>query len=132
MAAERLLLLAKLLAVLTNPPLKGWQADAMGSRANRIQRHGTEWFTFLDYPEVKPDNNHASRPWRRVVVHRPVSGGALRDWGALAVAQMLSFWETVRLQGQSAIAQLYQLLCSCWSQSSGFTVLLNYLLVLGW
>jgi hypothetical protein len=30
MAAERLLLLAKLLAVLTNPPLKGWQADAMG------------------------------------------------------------------------------------------------------
>jgi hypothetical protein len=41
-----------------------------------------------------------------------VSGGALRDWGALAVAQMLSFWETVGLQGQSAIAQLYQLLCS--------------------
>ncbi len=78
----------------------------------RIQRHGTEWFTFLDYPEVKPDNHDASRPWRRVVVHRRVSGGALRDWGALAVAQMLSFWETVGLQGQSAIAQLYQLLCS--------------------
>jgi transposase len=99
---------------------------------NRIQRHGTEWFTFLDYPEVKPDNHDALRAWRRVVVHRRVSGGALRDWGALAVAQMLSFWETVGLQGQSAIAQLYQLLCSCWSQSSGFTVLLNYLLVSGW
>ena len=110
MAAERLLLEAKLLAVLTNPPIKGWPADAQ-RLANRIQRHWTEWFTFLDYPEVKPDNNDAERALRPVVVHRKVSGGARSDWGAQLVAQMFSFLETVRLQGQEAIAQLYQLLC---------------------
>ncbi len=110
MATERLLLEAKLLAVLTNPPIKGWPADAQ-RLANRIQRHWTEWFTFLDAPEVKPDNNDAERALRPVVVHRKVSGGARSDWGAQLVAQMFSFLETVRLQGQEAIAQLYQLLC---------------------
>lgn len=60
--------------------------------ANRIQRHGTECFTFLDYPEVKSDNHDASRPWRPVVVHRPVSGGALRDWAAqLYQVRMISY-----------------------------------------
>lgn len=110
MAAQRPLLEAKLLAVLNNPPVKGWPADAI-RLANRIQRHWTEWFTFLDYPEVKPDNNDAERALRPVVVHRKVSGGARSDWGAQLVAQMFSFLETVRLQGEEAIAQLYQLLC---------------------
>lgn len=79
--------------------------------ANRIQCHWAEWFTFLDYPEVKPDNNDAFIALRPVVVHRKVSGGARSDWGAQLVAQMFSFLETVRLQGEEAIAQLYQLLC---------------------
>jgi hypothetical protein len=110
MAAQRSVLEAKLLAVLTNPPVKRWPADAQ-RLANRIQRYWTEWFTFLDYPEVKPDNNDAERALRPVVVHRKVSGGARSDWGAQLVAQMFSFLETVRLQGEEAIAQLYQLLC---------------------
>lgn len=59
----------------------------------------------------------------------PISGGARRDWGAQLVAQMFSFLETVRLQGQEAIAQLYQLLCESWSQSTRFTVLLHFLLI---
>ena len=78
---------------------------------NRMQRHWTEWFTFLDDPEVKPDHNDAERALRPVVVHRKVTGGARSDWGAQLVAQMLSFLETVRLQGHEASAQLYQLLC---------------------
>ena len=110
MAAQRTVVEAKLLAVLTNPPVKGWPADAQ-RLANRIQRHWTEWFTFLDYPQVKPDNNDAERALRPVVVHRKVTGGARSDWGAQLVAQMFSFLETVRLQGEEAIAQLYQLLC---------------------
>jgi hypothetical protein len=68
MATQRLVLEAKLLAVLTNPPVKGWPADAQ-RLANRIKRHWKEWFTFLDYPEVKPDNNDAERALRPVVVH---------------------------------------------------------------
>jgi hypothetical protein len=53
MATQRRVLEAKLLAVLTNAPVKGWPADAQ-RLANRIQRYWIEWFTFLDHPEVKP------------------------------------------------------------------------------
>lgn len=81
MATERAVLEAQLLAVLSNPPVKGWPADAQ-RLANRIQRHWNEWFTFLDYPEVKPDNNDAFIALRPVVVHRKVTGGARSDWGA--------------------------------------------------
>ncbi len=95
--------------VLKNPPLKGWPADAQGL-SNRLYRHWDEWFTFLTYPEVKPDNNDAERALRPVVIHRKVSGGARSDWGAQLVAQMFSFLETMRLQGDDAIAQLGELL----------------------
>ncbi len=37
------------------------------------------------------------------IVH--VSGGARSDWGAQLVAQMFSFLETMRLQGNNAIAR---------------------------
>ncbi len=95
--------------VLKNPPKKGWPADAIGL-SNRLDRHWDEWFTFLTYPEVKPDNNDAERALRPVVIHRKVSGGARSDWGAELVAQMFSFLETMRLQGNDAIAQLGELL----------------------
>ena len=78
--------------------------------SRRLQRHWDEWFTFLSYPEVKPDNNDAERALRPIVVHRKVSGGARSDWGAELVAQMFSFLETVRLQGGDAIASLCELL----------------------
>ena len=95
--------------VLNNPPKQGWAADAQGL-SNRLKRHWDEWFTFLSYPEVKPDNNDAERALRPVVIHRKVSGGARSDWGAQLVAQMFSFLETMRLQGNDAIAQLCELL----------------------
>ena len=110
MAAQRLVLESQLQNVLINAPVKGWPADAQ-RLAKRIQRYWREWFTFLEHPEVKPDNNDAERALRPVVVHRKVTGGARSDWGAQLVAQMFSFLETVRLQGHEAIAQLYQLLC---------------------
>jgi hypothetical protein len=80
-AGQRPVLEAQLQAVLHNPPAQRWPADAQ-RLANRIQRHWIEWFTFLDYPEVKPDNNDAQRALRPVVVHRKVTGGARSDWGA--------------------------------------------------
>ena len=95
--------------VLQNPPQKGWPADAIGL-SNRLKRHWDEWFTFLSYPVVKPDNNDAERALRPVVIHRQVSGGSRSDWGAELVAQMFSFLETMRLQGDDAITQLCELL----------------------
>ncbi len=100
---------SELEVVLNNPPKKGWASDAIGLK-NRLKRHWDEWFTFLTQPEVKPDNNDAERALRPVVIHRKVSGGARSDWGAQLVAQMFSFLETMRLQGDDAIAQLCALL----------------------
>ena len=100
---------SELEAVLNHPPKKGWASDAIGLK-NRLKRHWDEWFTFLTHPEVKPDNNDAERALRPVVIHRKVSGGARSDWGAQLVAQMFSFLETMRLQGNDAIAQLCELL----------------------
>ena len=91
------------------PPKKGWPYDAQ-RLINRLKRHWDEWFTFLTYPEVKPDNNDAERALRPIVIHRKVSGGARSDWGAELVAQMFSFLETMRLQGHNAIVQLCELL----------------------
>ena len=85
-------------------------ANAKQKCLTHLQRHWDEWFTFLSYPEVKPDNNDAERALRPIVVHRKVSGGARSNWGAQLVAQMFSFLETMRLQGKGAIASLSELL----------------------
>jgi DNA-binding protein H-NS len=99
----------RLQEVVDNPPAGGFPSDAR-RLANRLKRHWDEWFTFLSHPEVKPDNNDAERALRPIVVHRKVSGGARSDWGAKLVAQMFSFLETMRLQGENPITELCQLL----------------------
>lgn len=109
LAKKRSFLEAQLQDILNNPPQKGWPYDAQ-RLAHRLKRHWDEWFTFLTHPEVKPDNNDAERALRPIVVHRKVSGGARSDWGAQLVAQMFSFLETMRLQGNNAIAALCELL----------------------
>ena len=106
---QRPVLESQLQGVLDHPAAGGWPGDAQ-RLTNRIKRHWDEWFTFLSYPQVKPDNNDAERALRPVVVHRKVSGGARSDWGGKLVAQMFSFLETVRLQGGDVVEQLCQLL----------------------
>ena len=105
----RLIVEAELADVLDNPPKKGWPADAQ-TLVNRFTRHWSEWFTFLTYPQVKPDNNDAERGLRPVVIHRKVSGGARSHWGGQLVAMMFSFLETMRLQGKIAVEELFKLL----------------------
>ena len=106
---QRPLLEAQLAQVLNTPAQGKWAADAQ-NLANRLRRHWSEWFTFLSYPEVKPDNNDAERALRPVVIHRKVSGGARSHWGAQLVTMMFSFLETMRLQGKNAVAELFNLL----------------------
>ena len=97
--------------VLDHPPKGGWAADAQ-TLGNRFRRHESQWFTFMSYPQVSPDNNDAERALRPVVIHRKVSGGARSDWGAQLVAMMFSFLESMRRQGRNAIDQLLELLSS--------------------
>lgn len=108
---QRLIVEAELADVLDNPPKKGWPADAQ-TLANRFTRYWSDWFTFLTYPEVKPDNNDAERGLRPVVIHRKVSGGARSHWGGQLVAMMFSFLETMRLQGKNAVEELFKLLAT--------------------
>ncbi|WP_438941539.1 IS66 family transposase, partial [Moorena bouillonii] len=43
-------------------------------------RHKSEqWWYFLDYPQVPPDNNRAERSLRLAVTKRKVAGGS-RSW----------------------------------------------------
>jgi hypothetical protein len=93
------------------PPPKGWAADAQNLAA-RFRKYWTDWFTFLEDPEVKPDNNDAERALRPVVIHRKVSGGARSHWGGQLIAMMFSFLESMRLQGRNAVEELFKLL-SC-------------------
>ena len=109
LASTRPFVEARIQDILNNSPPRGWPYDAQ-RLAHRLERHWDEWFTFLSHPEVKPDNNDAERALRPIVVHRKVSGGARSDWGAQLVAQMFSFLETMRLQGNNAIASLGELL----------------------
>lgn len=92
---HRLIVETQLAQVLEHPPEKGWPADAQ-MLANRFTRYWSDWFTFLSYPEVKPDNNDAERALRPVVIHRKVTGGARSQWGGQLVALMFSFLETTR------------------------------------
>ena len=108
---QRLIVETELADVLDNPPKKGWSADAQ-TLANRLTRYWSDWFTFLTYPEVKPDNNDAERGLRPVVIHRKVSGGARSHWGGQLVAMMFSFLETMRLQGKNAAEELFKLLAT--------------------
>jgi hypothetical protein len=111
MQSQRSAIESRLVAVIENPPKGGW-ASASGGLAARFQRHWSEWFTFLTYPDVKPDNNDAERALRPLVIHRKVSGGARSDWGGQLVAMMFSFLETMRLVGKNALNELFALLTS--------------------
>ena len=109
LAEHRISVEAQLAEVLSHPPIGGWAADSQ-NLANRFRKHWSDWFTFLTYPEVKPDNNDAERALRPVVVHRKVSGGARSHWGGQLVAMIFSFLETMRLQGKNAVEELFNLL----------------------
>ena len=80
--------------------------------SHRLARHQKAIFTFLDIPEVPPDNNAAERAIRPHVIIRNRSFQNRTDKGALAHSRLTSLLHTLRLQKQdvvSAIATAYPL-----------------------
>ncbi|MGC8468744.1 MAG: IS66 family transposase, partial [Acetobacteraceae bacterium] len=47
-------------------------------RYGKVRAH---LFTFLDHPEVAPDNNSSERELRPTATYRKVTGGFRSDWG---------------------------------------------------
>jgi transposase len=45
-------------------------------------KHRSSLFTFLDFPEIAPDNNSSERTLRPTATYRKVTGGFRSTWGA--------------------------------------------------
>jgi transposase len=83
----------------------------------RYGQHRSHLFTFLDHPEVAPDNNGSERELRPTATYRKVTGGFRSDWGSNLYAAIRSIvgtagrrgigaYEAIRmtLQGNSVLA----------------------------
>jgi transposase len=77
-------------------------------RYARVRDH---LFTFLDHPEVPPDNNGSERELRPTATYRKVTGGFRSDWGADLFAGIKSVLGTAARHGLDAYQAIRQTLC---------------------
>jgi transposase len=68
----------------------------------RYAQHRSHLFTFLDHPEVAPDNNSSERELRPTATYRKVTGGFRSDWGADMFAAFRSIVGTAARRGIGA------------------------------
>jgi transposase len=68
----------------------------------RYAQHRSHLFTFLDHPEVAPDNNSSERELRPTATYRKVTGGFRSDWGADLFAAFRSVVGTAARRGIGA------------------------------
>jgi hypothetical protein len=68
----------------------------------RYRQHRAHLFTFLDHPEVAPDNNSSERELRPTATYRKVTGGFRSDWGADLFAACRSIVGTAARRGIGA------------------------------
>lgn len=81
--------------------------DKAGAKAGHLLRSlcdkANQWWYFLDYPEVPPDNNQAERSLRLAVTKRKISGGSRSMERFQHTAYLLTVVQTCRRQGRSVI-----------------------------
>jgi len=65
----------------------------------RYCKHRGSLFTFLDHPEIAPDNNSSERTLRPTATYRKVTGGFRSTWGADLYAAVRSTIGTAARQG---------------------------------
>jgi transposase len=65
----------------------------------RYGKHRDALFTFLDYPEIAPDNNSSERTLRPTATYRKVTGGFRSTWGADLYAAVRSSVATAARKG---------------------------------
>jgi transposase len=78
--------------------------DKAGATAGHLLRSlrdkPNQWWYFLDYPEIPPDNNQAERSLRLAVTKRKVSGGSRSMNRFKHTAHLLTVVQTCRRQGR--------------------------------
>lgn len=67
-------------------------------------------FTFLDYPEVAPDNNSSERELRPTATYRKVAGDFRSDWGPDLFAGFRSVVGTAAHRGIGAYQAIKMIL----------------------
>lgn len=81
--------------------------DKAGATAGHLLRSlrdkASQWWYFLDNPEIPPDNNQAERSLRLAVTKRKVSGGSRSMERFQHTANLLTVVQTCRRQGRSVI-----------------------------
>ena len=72
----------------------------------RYGKHRGSLFTFLDHPEIAPDNNGSERALRPTATYRKVTGGFRSTWGADLYAAVRSTVGTAARHGINAFAAI--------------------------
>jgi transposase len=83
-----------------------WIAKAGGEAGKllrSLQEKAHQWWYFLTYPEIPPDNNLAERTLRLALTKRKVSGGSRSMERFQHTANLLTVIQTCRRQGRSVI-----------------------------
>ncbi|NCR20215.1 MAG: transposase [Microcystis aeruginosa LL13-03] len=85
---------------------------AAGLLLRSLRDKAAQWWYFLDYPEIPPDNNLSERSLRLAVTKRKVCGGSRSLGGFADTAILLTVIQTCRAQGRSAWEFFQQALMS--------------------
>lgn len=72
----------------------------------RLKRHRNELFTFLEYPDVSPYNNHAEQQMRKPVLMRKVSQQNRSEDGARTQEILMSQFRSAELKGHNPIEKI--------------------------
>jgi transposase len=77
-------------------------------RYGKVRSH---LFTFLDHPDVPPDNNGSERELRPTATYRKVTGGFRSQWGADLFANVRSVVGTAARHGTDAFQAIREIVC---------------------
>ena len=72
----------------------------------RLKRHRNELFTFLEYEEVSPYNNHAEQQMRKPVLTRRISQQNRSNHGARTQAILMTLFRSAELQGVNPVEEV--------------------------
>jgi len=75
----------------------------------RLKRHKDELFTFLEYENVSPYNNHAEQQMRKPVLTRKVSQQNRSEQGAKTHAVLMTLFRSAELQGKNPVETILSL-----------------------
>lgn len=89
---------------------RDWQDHRSRLLLNRLTDFKHALFTCLSAPDIPPDNNHAERVLRKLVVQRKISGGNRSPDHAEHHAKLMSVLETLRLESGSLLPNLQAVL----------------------